>query len=137
MTTTATTADMPGTGFDVTNFERIYVGGAYQELDVGYQNVEVHLMMPEALDDDSKVGLEAEFQLWIPSESAPDKGTFLFNWATFPYEEEYEECDESTGECTWTTETTNYSLACVNTAETGDMARVMNFEGPGDLLWET
>jgi len=29
----------------------------------------------------------------------------------------------------------NYSLACVISAETGDTAMVMNFEGPGSLAW--
>lgn len=87
--------------------------------------------MPEYFDDESWVGIEAEFHLGLPADTVA-KGEWIYNWATYPSSEEV--YDSTTD--TWTTETTNYSLACAIRAG-GDYAMVMNFEGSGDLRWES
>lgn len=61
------------------------------------------------------------------------KGEFLYNWISFPYEGE-ETYDETTAE--WSSTTTNYSLACAMQVG-GVSSMVMNFEGSGDLFWES
>lgn len=64
------------------------------------------------------------------------KGEFLYNWISFPYEETYETYDETTDVWNTETTTTNYSLACAMQVG-GVSSMVMNFEGDGNLFWES
>ena len=67
----------------------------------------------------------------VPKDSIA-KGEWIYQWSTYPSMEEV--FDETTQE--WTTQTTNYSIACAIQAGM-DAAMVMHFSGTGDLLWES
>ena len=134
MTTDLSTATAANsTSVNQVHFEAVHVGGAHLQLNdtagdyAGWYGVSVHALLPEYFEDDSRIGLEAEFSLSLPSD-AVTKGEWLMSWVSLPtYETVWDETTE-----TDTTVTTNYSLACAIQAGM-DAAMVMNFEGSGSM----
>jgi hypothetical protein len=87
-------------------------------------------LLPEYYDEDSRVGIEAKFELGLPV-STVNQGEWLASWVTFPtYSTVWDEENQTDYEVT-----TNYSLACVIQAEL-DEAYVMNFEGEGSMWYD-
>ena len=96
----------------------------------GYQDIQVMALLPESYEDNSRVGIEAQFSVHLPTDAVA-KGDWLMSWVTLPtYETVY---DETTGD--YTDSTTNYSLACIIQAGLEETF-VMNFEGSGSMWYD-